>query len=800
MYTLLELKSKTFGELKKIGYELNVLPAGDRRYRQSWIDALVNVNPPLLQLLAASPAASVEQVQEAIEVQSQEAPIESKFGSIVYPQPAQKAIAPVAENSPGVEVDRGKRSISYLDCPACGTVGGLYATCPGRDTIWETRCTCCSYAEPSIRHPFEDVRPFEVDRAREPIEYPPGMGYLCRTGYSCRYVEIEVKCPRCSAPGLFSTKDYYDRPVISCRECDYGRVKSYPGAIQIPVRETIAKVNEVFPGVGFDRAASTALRASVFEIVPEPPGTDLFSQTIPFYTALRAYYDRYPCGRYRDGRHKINTKIFLGLPEIPGDSDETRPQIDRAESADVHNRRSHSAKSDRDSGGAKTEAPGSQEGDRVLAVARDCETDRGRVLPDQPVELASFTEAARPNRGDDSCDQLGNEPRTSQSAIAQAAKTSPGVEVDRAENLIVGTVETSPGVALVEDELPECSTCFGDGYVEDEFGFVKFCQCKTKPRLSHQKTQRERGLAAKNLPGSRSKASTAHQLLELFKSSAHIIEASPGVKTEATVSESVIAQAAQKFPGVDCVDCQPETDLNPILTGVVLSDRFLARHSPPQSEIHYKADTDGQLSLLDFEIESSDEPPDPDDFESLDAFREAIARWDWEHPSSSDHCSDHCSDQLPSSEDNDVSSEDKPLELSLDSFCLWTHCPADWYEPAALLEPSKVMELSPVHKNSSTSDFFIPTFDRFGDRSNRSDEPPDTGIFARLPKPKPPTFPPQAASWTQVGRKLDTSWTQVSELSRSYPEAIPKIFHRVAAGSSTQPARSPPGGDARRGQ
>jgi len=206
------------------------------------------------------------------------------------------------------------------------------------------------------------------------------------------------------------------------------------------------------------------------------------------------------------------------------------------------------------------------------------------------------------------------------------------------------------------------------------------------------------------------------------------------------------------------------------------------------------------LSLLDFEIESSDEPPDPDDFESLDAFREAIARWDWEHPSSSDHCSDHCSDQLPSSEDNDVSSEDKPLELSLDSFCLWTHCPADWYEPAALLEPSKVMELSPVHKNSSTSDFFIPTFDRFGDRSNRSDEPPDTGIFARLPKPKPPTFPPQAASWTQVGRKLDTSWTQVSELSRSYPEAIPKIFHRVAAGSSTQPARSPPGGDARRGQ
>jgi hypothetical protein len=114
-----------------------------------------------------------------------------------------------------------------------------------------------------------------------------------------------------------------------------------------------------------------------------------------------------------------------------------------------------------------------------------------------------------------------------------------------------------------------------------------------------------------------------------------------------------------------------------------------------------------------------------------------------------------------------------------------------------------------------------------GDRFNRSDEPPDTGIFARLPKPKPPTFPPQSASWTQVGRKLDTSWTQfghkaqvspsqpkstpsqpqvnpkstpsqpqVNQASRNYPETIPKLFHRIAAGSSTQPARSPPGGDA----
>jgi len=138
MYTLLELESKTFGELKKIGYELNVFPEGDRRYRQSWIDAIVGVNPPLLQLLEVSPGVEVEQAQVAIietveaspaaeAEQVQELPIESKFGRIVYPNsaggielshqipyihladfelyPSSKAIKPVTETSPGVDLD-----------------------------------------------------------------------------------------------------------------------------------------------------------------------------------------------------------------------------------------------------------------------------------------------------------------------------------------------------------------------------------------------------------------------------------------------------------------------------------------------------------------------------------------------------------------------------------------------------------------------------------------------------------------------------------------------------------------------
>jgi len=310
-------------------------------------------------------------------------------------------------------------------------------------------------------------------------------------------------------------------------------------------------------------------------------------------------------------------------------------------------------------------------------------------------------------------------------------KNYPGPIRFEAQEPIRETVETSPGVDL-DDELPECSNCFGDGYVEDEFGSVKFCQCEIEPRLSRQRTER------------------------------------------------AIASAAK-------ISLNPKSDQNPILTGIALSDRFLARYAPPRSEFlyyeipnGYKADTDGQLSLLESHVVTEPEPPDPDDFESLDAFREAIARWDAQNP--------------------------EPPAVTTDSMCEWAPCPQEWYEPEAeilplkassmieLPEQSEVMELSPQIETSSTSDFFIPTFGRWGDRPNNGDEPPDTGILVRLPKPKPPTFPPQAASWTQVGRKLDTSWTPLSEASRS-PATTPKLFHRVVAGTSNQPARSPPGGD-----
>jgi hypothetical protein len=546
MYTLLELQAKTFGELKKIGHELNVFPEGDRRRRQSWIDAIAGVNPPLLQLLEVSPGVEVEQVQNAIEE--------------------------AAKTSPGVDVD------------------------PVHKPIIET---------------VEDSPAAEVKQAQERIKEYFDISELRKLD--------EPDCPACG--GIHSLKARWSHEyilsfwIISCQKCD------------------------------------STCTCSIEELPP--------------------------CLQSEDDEDDKKSENVLGLEVYA-----VEELIEQA---------------------AK-KSPGVE---ADLAQEQLIETKFGRIVY----------------------------PRPAQEPIALAGKTPPGVDLD--------------------DELPECSTCFGDGYIEDEFGFVKFCQCKTEPKLSHKKTQRAIEPAAKT-----------------------------GSKAEA--------------------------DLNPILTGIRLSDNFLARYSLPHPEYVFSSDADAQLSLLNFDVVAEPEPPDPDDFESIEAFRDAIARWDWEHPSSSDHCSD----QLPSSEDNDVSSEDndvssedKPLELSLDSFCLWAHCPADWYEPAEVLEPSKVMELSPIHKNSSTSDFFIPTFDSLGDRSNRSDEPPDTGIFARLPKPKPPTFPPQAARWTQVGRKLDTSWTQVghqpkaAQVSLSQPksvppETLPKLFHRVVAGNSVQPARSPPGGDA----
>jgi hypothetical protein len=600
MYTLLELESKTFGELKKIGQELNVLPEGDRRYRQSWIDALVNVNPPLLALLETSPTEDVQAqklpIIETVEaspalddVQAQEPPIESKFGCIVYPRPAQKAIVQSVETSPGVEVGQAQKPfIETVKASPVGEVEPVQGaiTIQVLEPISQVAKTSPGVEIDPVLEPMSQVAKTspasEVEPAQGAIEQaaenPPGFYAVELTQEPlAESTPGATDCPFCGAThALFTDRDYWIYPMIRCVHCAYSRPKNYPGAIQTLAQESKS-------GLAF-----------------------------------------YPC-------------------------------------------------------------------------------------PVQP-------------------------------PIAPAAKNTPSVD---------------------PVERPECVECFDDGFIEYESGFIRLCQSCNEPKLSHQRTQIAIAPAAKNLPGSQ-KSSIAHKLLELFKSSAQILEDSPGVNTEAT------APATQK-------DIEEEPDQNPILTGIVLSDRFVARYSPPQIEIvHFKPDADGQLSLLDFEIESVDEePPDPDDFDCMFAFWAAYDAWDAKTEASDD--------------------DSEPLKISLDSFCEWAPCPDEWYEPVAELESSKVMELSPVHKNSSTSDFFIPTFNGLSDRSNGSDEPPDTGIFARLPKPKPPTFPPQASQ--PKSGQVSPSQPKSAQVSPSQP-GIPKLLHCVVAGTSNQPARSPPGGDA----
>ncbi|MEG4634655.1 hypothetical protein QUB56_34770 [Microcoleus sp. AR_TQ3_B6] len=675
--------------------------------------------------------------------------IETFSGAEVHP--VSEPIAQEAKNSPAVEVDPVEESSAQA---------GPYS--PGVDV---------DYIESQLQEPLLEASPGACD------------------------------CPFCGAQhGLFVDRDLLNRFVIRCLHCDNNRLKTYPGAIRSLAKESVLppKSGGTFCKLAAKPIGPAAKTSPGVEVDQKPIAQEHFFNTGGVNGQTR------------------NTYGFTGLcvethrPEDPA-AELYAGSICAGGSASEH-----------------------ETGDRVLETARDSQRGKRQALLGQSTKL-----------------------------VNQAAKTSPGVKVDYAEDI-----------------LPNCVVCFGDKFIEDASGCILNCVHCTEARMR----QSAIGLGTENSPGvkpdqnpiaqaaetstakvSSSKkansyldcpscgigrlrvkqsiywetsckkcgyfaesilypftpADTGYKVGDWVKvrikprlatnicrgevvcidkvqddylrfvnpnlNPALVIwvrqqflhphevspceppvkaaETAPGVKTEPKVSKSAIVQAAKTSPGV-------EVDQTPILTGIALSDRFLATYPPYFGEIHYKAEDSGQLNLL--EPVTDDEPPDPDDFESLDAFREAIARWDWEHPTSS---FDYCSDLLPSSVQNEL-----PLQVSLDSFCLWAHCPDDWYEPAVLLEPS------PAHKSSITSDFFIPTFGSLGDRFNGSDEPPDTGIFARLPKPKPPKFPPQAVSWAQVNHKS-------AQVSR-HPETISKLFHRVAAGISNQPARSPPGGDA----
>ena len=241
----------------------------------------------------------------------------------------------------------------------------------------------------------------------------------------------------------------------------------------------------------------------------------------------------------------------------------------------------------------------------------------------------------------------------------------------------------------------------------------------------------------------------------------------PGVEIEVLVLPES-SDTLDTFPAVE-IEAQPLPESSDTLDTfpaveielVILSDRFVATYAPPQVRIHFQVDADGQLSLLDFQVESVvEEAPDIDDFESLDAFREAIALWDFQHP----------------------------IDISLDSFSSWAPCPDEWYEPIAGTENSpgvdcvqslpesfdtlaaspgvKLDHVLAFFESSSTSDFFIPVFG-----CDRPDEPPTAGVGARLPKPKPPSFSPSHPKLTLNAYQTHSCFVggTVGHLGRSPP-------------------------------
>ena len=536
-------------------------------------------------------------------------------------------------------------------------------------------------------------------------------------------------CPFCGAiHALFTTKDCLDKPVIRCLHCAYSRPKNYPGAIQSLAQESF--------GSKFGRAFYPwPAQKPIAQAVENSPGVEVDPISEPIAPAVEKF----------SGVERVtefNRNNFSGFECV-------QELIENSSGVDVDRAQEPIALAAKNSPGVKVE----QVQEPIVPTTK---TFAEKVSSSKKVKANSYLD----------CPSCGiGRLRVKQSIYWETSCTKCGYF---AESTLYPFTPADTGYKVgdwVKLRIkPRLATNIRRGEVVciDKVcdDYLRFVNPNLNPAL---------------VLWARRQFLHPHEVSPCESPVVKAAETSPGVKTEVTVSESAIVPAVK-------TSFDAESDRNPILTGIPLSDKFLARYSPPQPEnIRFQSEADGQLSLLNFEVVTESEPPDPDDFETLDAFREAIARWDTENS--------------------------ELLAASIDSMCEWAPCPEEWYWPKAEILPlkpsstsdqllplqqSSVIELSIADESSITCNFFIPTFDAWCDRFNRSDEPPDTGIYATLPKPKPPSFPPTAASQARVKRILNASQT--------HPKYIPKVSRThtycIVAGSSTQPARSPPGGDA----
>lgn len=357
MYTLLELESKTFGELKQIADELSVLPEGDRRCRQTWIDAIVGVNSPLLQVLEVSPAEEVQaQEQQVLEISpaeevqepmietveifpaenqqsqewvdteppnredyefreeydealkewrtatNQEAPLESKFGRIVYPKPAEEPIAQAAKTSPAVEVD------------------------PVQEAPLESKFCHIVYPKPA---------PKPIAQA---AENPPG-------------VESD------------------QNPILT--NADAWNPAEF--------REVIYAVEP-----------SGQLNLLEWD-VSEPPEPDDYKGDM---FAFQAAYDHWlSTSELHEIIHTQNSPGITQAPEPIAQNASTRLEFPRNESAGLRFVGFHPAQPDGNYICTETAGLGNQEGDRVLEVERNSKGHQGRNVPHQPTQLSQSNDS-----------------------------------------------------------------------------------------------------------------------------------------------------------------------------------------------------------------------------------------------------------------------------------------------------------------------------------------------------------------------------------------------------------------------
>ncbi|MEG4641259.1 hypothetical protein [Microcoleus sp. Aus8_D4] len=418
-----DLTTKTLKELKamaelslEIAYKNGIYYQGDRRQRQSWVSFLERCWEAGIVL------AFLPKTEPAFEVNVEEP--DENIPGVETQAPALPENSDTLAASPGIEIEATEpiANTDYLNCPRCGTVGGLYAVCPGRETIWETHCTHCEYAEPSIRHPFEDVRPFEVDRAQKPpieskfgrIVYPqPAVKPIVPAAESEAEASpmansqaasnppgVEVESTACDRFVYVGSRRFLAIEAVMEEAVDkktFGE-PVYPEWPEswLPAVENSLNVDREFhrPWTDTDRWNPADFGEVLHAVEPggqlnllewdtnEPPDPDDY----PLMTDFHDAYDRW---LLEDQIKEVFEKSDENNDAVAGTCAEPAGADEIAIAAGLPSGCDNSAELHGTGGDNQNEGLGSKKGDRLLEESRPDSGGAGGVLSHQPPELVS---------------------------------------------------------------------------------------------------------------------------------------------------------------------------------------------------------------------------------------------------------------------------------------------------------------------------------------------------------------------------------------------------------------------------